>query len=77
MTPDDGPDAATLYEDVLRRLKMARASVQSLPASDEVKAALVSRVQRLAERAKVDLTHASRRLDSLLEELSSNSSRFT
>ncbi|MDQ1438093.1 MAG: hypothetical protein QOK43_1722 [Acidimicrobiaceae bacterium] len=67
----DRADAATLYDDVLRRLDLARDRVRSLPASDEVKVALRARVERLADRAKADLTRASRRVDSLLEELAS------
>jgi hypothetical protein len=71
MTPGDSAEAATLYEDVLHRLDVVRAHVHSLPASAEVKAALRARTERLAERAKVDLTRASRRVDILLEELAS------
>lgn len=61
--------APTLYDDVRRRLALARAHIDDLEASDEVRAALHERLTRYQSAARSDLTRASRSVDRLLEEL--------
>lgn len=58
-----------LYDDVQQRLAEARARVAALDASDDVKAAALRRLRRLALASRYDLSIASREVAAFLADL--------
>ncbi len=58
-----------LFDDVQQRLAEARARVAALDASDDVKAAALRRLRRLALASRYDLSIASREVAAFLADL--------
>ena len=69
MTDQPPADDLSLFDDLSRRLRDAHRSVAALDAPDDVKAAVVRRLIAITDASKHDLSRASERLNTLIDDL--------